>query len=86
VALIAIALAFGLAIFARSRRWNFFLAIIFAASLVPIEIALEGVIFPYVEMRQWWQYAVLVGFLYGLVAALAGYAVASFVVNRRNAR
>ena len=62
------------------------MAVPIGALLVPLEVTLEAFVYPAnPEVQMWWRIAVVVGALYGLIAAGFGYAVASFAEKRRGA-
>ncbi len=81
---LALGAAFVLAYVLRDRRVAGLLAIPLAAALVPLDITIEAYVYPASpEYRMWWQIAVVMGAIYGLVAAALGYACAAFIHRRR---
>jgi drug/metabolite transporter (DMT)-like permease len=81
---LALGVAFVLAYLLRDKRTAGPLAIPLAALLVPPEITIETFVYPASpESQMWWRIAVVVGFVYGLIAAGFGYVCAAVIQKRR---
>lgn len=81
----SIIVAFAFAAYLRARKVDL-IAVLVSSMIVPIAVAIETFVYPaHPETQTWWLISIPVSFLYGLVSAGCGYAIAALIQKHGDA-